>query len=66
MITNRINYIYNKFNIHNYLHRIFFFKQKINKNNIYKKQTKKPISTSIIQSKINSKNLIKQTLRIQN
>lgn len=43
----------------------FFFKQKMNKSDVYRKRTRRPMSTSVIQSKVDSKSLIGQTLRVQ-
>lgn len=64
-MTNRVSYIYGKFNIHDCLHCVFFFKQKMNKSDVYRKRTRRPMSTSVIQSKVDSKSLIGQTLRVQ-
>lgn len=55
---------YGKFNIHDCLH-VFFFTQKMNKSDVYRKRTRRPMSTSVIQSKVDSKSLIGQTLRVQ-
>lgn len=44
---------------------VFFFKQKMNKSDVYRKRTRRPMSTSVIQSKVDSKSLIGQTLRVQ-
>lgn len=43
----------------------FFFTQKMNKSDVYRKRTRRPMSTSVIQSKVDSKSLIGQTLRVQ-
>lgn len=44
---------------------VFFFTQKMNKSDVYRKRTRRPMSTSVIQSKVDSKSLIGQTLRVQ-
>ncbi|XP_011435680.2 protein FAM228B isoform X2 [Magallana gigas] len=38
---------------------------KMNKSDVYRKRTRRPMSTSVIQSKVDSKSLIGQTLRVQ-
>lgn len=55
----RSSKLYGKFNM------VFFFTQKMNKSDVYRKRTRRPMSTSVIQSKVDSKSLIGQTLRVQ-
>lgn len=43
----------------------FFLIQKMNKSDVYRKRARRPMSTSVIQSKVDSKSLIGQTLRVQ-
>lgn len=43
----------------------FFPTQKMNKSDVYRKRARRPMSTSVIQSKVDSKSLIGQTLRVQ-
>ncbi|XP_078321953.1 protein FAM228B-like isoform X3 [Crassostrea virginica] len=38
---------------------------KMNKSEVYRKRTRRPMSTSVVQSKVDSKSLIGQTLRVQ-
>ena len=43
----------------------FHLSQKMNKSEVYRKRTRRPMSTSVVQSKVDSKSLIGQTLRVQ-